>query len=131
MICLLYSIREIALLQDIGFTVEDVDLSLGFMKAVKRAPYEMSFTEGAKNSVNIFSATPIYQIISLSITAKQISDGFYELKSNFAYELWGLGGGLSSMRLVLMKENPVTDPNIYQSFYAKLRSSIELESLSR
>lgn len=114
---------SIALMQDLGFIIGEVNFNLGVITASKKAPYSPQ----AKD-FSLFGATPIYQIVNLSLSLKELNPESFEVKSTFNYELWGFDGGLSNIRLVKIGSYVEMDKDIYKLFFLKLRNSIILEA---
>lgn len=116
----------IALMQDLGFIVGEINFNLGVITASKQAPYEPQ-----SKDFSLFGATPTYQIVNLSLSLREISQDDFEVKATFNYELWGLSGGLTSMSLVKIGSYVEMDKDIYSLFFIKLMNSIVLEELDR
>jgi len=112
---------SIALMQDLGFIIGDINFNLGVITASKETPYVLQ----AKHYS--FGVTPVYQTVNLSLSLKELNKDNFEVKSTFNYELWGLSGGLSNMRLVKIGSYVEMDKEIYNLFFLKLKNSIIIE----
>ncbi|MFA5287391.1 MAG: hypothetical protein WC394_03880 [Candidatus Omnitrophota bacterium] len=121
-------------LQDLGFTLEDSELALGFVAASKKADakskgqitgaviLDVLSSLGGSASVNNTANADNYQVIKASVITKPSLDNKETVvRVTFQRIVWNMSNQIN--RVETIKE-----PEIYQKFYNSLSKAIFLEA---
>jgi len=114
----------LALLQDKGFIVNEINYSLGLVKASKRTRYDPQ-----SKDVTWRLTTPSSQFINISLSIRDIGNNKFMVHATLNHELWGiesslLGGGAKKK---LFDTITINDNEIYSELFSLLKKSILIE----
>jgi hypothetical protein len=114
-----------SLLQDLGYQLDESEVSLGVIVASKHA----DATDGGQIAsavligVLLGAEMPIDrdQKVRVSVVTKPISKKESSLRVTFQRTIWDTRGNIA-------RTEPIEDPNLYQEFFEKLSKAVFLEA---
>lgn len=129
-----------AVLQDLGFHVEECTRELGFLRAAKERSARESMQEVGRVLLLVLSLgrvlTPIdlQQQIAATLVARPANKGGsrYEVRVVFYRVIWAGDGANGDQYLPPggQRSEMIRDPAIYQKFFAKLSKAVFLEGFT-
>lgn len=116
----------IAVLQDLGYTIEESQKQLGIVTAAKRATAGSTGEKVASLALTlttgIYTSVDHRQLIRVTVATQKKSGRHqdYQVRATFQREVWNIQGERT-------RAEPIHRDDVYQDFFAKLSKAVFLE----